>query len=197
MKAEFKVIGITLRKGRDANVAETQIRKYLGRYLKIDSDDTNALYVFNFNQQVGSFKKLFNGLNIFLWFIGICLLLSGMVGVSNIMFVIVNERTREIGIRKAVGAKRKHILWMILLESSVITILAGILGILLGSGLLSIIQYAIQELGDGEFLIKDISINWGTALGALFILVFSGMISGLIPAKKAAEIEPIEAMRFD
>ncbi len=193
----FAVLGLTLKPKCNTAKAEEQIKGYLGKLLSIDPNDTNALYVFNFNQQVKSFQKLFKGLNIFLWFIGICLLLSGMVGVSNIMFVIVNERTREIGIRKAVGAKRKHILWMILFESSAITILAGLLGVLLGSVLLSVIQYAIEKLADGDFLIRDISINWATVLGALFILIFSGMIAGFIPAKKATEIEPIEAMRYD
>ncbi len=197
MKDEFKVIGLTLNKTCNTEIAETHIKKYFGRLLGIDSDDTNALYVFNFNQQVKSFHKIFNGLNIFFWFIGICLLLSGMVGVSNIMFVIVHERTREIGIRKAVGAKRKHILWMILFESASVTLIAGIAGIVLGAGTLSVIGYAIKKLADKDFLIKDISINWATIAGALFVLIISGIIAGLIPAKRATEIEPIEAIRMD
>ena len=120
-----------------------------------------------------------------------------MVGVSNIMFVTVNERTQEIGIRKAVGAKRKHILWLILFESSTITMLAGLIGILLGAILLALIQYIILQFADSDFLIKDISINWITVLGALTILILSGIIAGFIPAKKATEIEPVDAMRFD
>lgn len=197
LKDEFNVIGLTLNKSCDAKIAEKHIKNYLGRHLNIDANNTNALYVFNFNQQVESFQKIFKGLNIFLWFIGICLLLSGMVGVSNIMFVIVKERTREIGIRKAVGAKRKHILWMILLESASITLMAGGIGVLLGAGTLSIAEYGIQKMAGSDFLIKDIGINWGTSVGALFILIFSGIIAGFIPATHATEIEPIEAMRYD
>lgn len=197
LKPDFNVFGLTLSKNCNANMAENHIKRYLERILNIDADDTNSLYVFNFNQQVESFQKLFKGLNVFLWFIGICLLLSGMVGVSNIMFVIVNERTREIGIRKAVGAKRKHVLMMILFESASITLLSGFVGVLLGAGLLSLIEYGIQKLTDGDFLIKDIGINWGTSVGALFILIISGIIAGFIPAKRATEIEPVEAMRYD
>ncbi len=197
IKKEFNVFGLTLKESCNTAQAENQLKKYLGRYLGIDPKDTNALYIFNFNQQVKSFQKLFKGLNLFLWFIGICLLLSGMVGVSNIMFVTVNERTREIGIRKAVGAKRKHILWLILFESSTITMLAGLIGILLGAILLALIQYIILQFADSDFLIKDISINWITVLGALTILMLSGIIAGFIPAKKATEIEPVDAMRFD
>jgi putative ABC transport system permease protein len=177
--------------------AETQIKHYLGRRLNFDPDDSNALHVFNFEQQVKSFQKLFTGLNVFLWFIGICLLLSGMVGVSNIMFVIVNERTREMGIRKAVGAKRKHILAMILSESAAITLLAGLIGIVLGTGVLSLVEYGLQKLLDKDFLIKETSINWGTVIGALVILIISGVIAGLIPAQKAAGVEPVEAMRTE
>lgn len=197
VKNEFNVVGLTLTKTCNTNIAETHIKNYLGRHLSIDANNTDTLYIFNFSQQVESFRKIFKGLNLFLWFIGICLLLSGMVGISNIMFVIVKERTREIGIRKAVGAKRKHILWMILLESASITLMAGGIGVLLGVGTLSAVEYGIQKLAGNDFLIKEIGINWGTTAGALFILIFSGIIAGFIPAKHATEIEPIDAMRFD
>ncbi len=197
VKDEFSVLGVTAVKSCNTKKAESHIKNYLGRLLDFDPDDPDALYIFNFNQQVKSFGKLFTGLNIFFWFIGICLLLSGMVGVSNIMFVVVHERTREIGIRKAVGAKRKHILWMILFESAVVTLMAGITGIILGAGALSAIGYGIRQFAGKDFLIKDVSINWATIAGALFILIISGMIAGLIPAKRATEIDPIEAIRSD
>jgi putative ABC transport system permease protein len=197
VKNEFRVIGLTLKNNTDTKTGETYIKKFLGRYLQIDAEDSNALYVLNFNQQVKSFQTLFKGLNIFLWFIGICLLVSGIVGVTNIMFVIVNERTREIGIRKAVGAQPNHILWMILIESATITVMAGIIGLLMGAGVLAIIKYALKTLVDKDFLIKDISINWGIVVGALFILIFSGIIAGLIPAKRATEIQPIDAIRYE
>jgi len=197
VSSEFSVIGITLNDMKAPQKVELNLKKYLGRLLNFDPDDTNALYVFNFDQQVNSFQKLFTGLNIFLWFIGICLLMSGIVGVANIMVVIVNERTREIGIRKAIGATNQHILWMILLESAFITLLAGIIGILLGSGTLLLIRYALHHLADNNFLIKDVSVNWLTIIGALIILIFSGIAAGLIPAKKATEIEPIDAIRYE
>jgi putative ABC transport system permease protein len=197
IRSEFGVIGMTLKDIKDTQKFETNLKRFLGRCLNFDPDDTNALYVFNFDQQVSSFQKLFKGLNIFLWFIGICLLMSGVVGVANIMIVIVNERTPEIGIRKAIGATNQHILWMILLESAFITLLAGIIGILLGSGTLMLIRYALQHFAGNNFLIRDVSVNWLTIIGALIILIFSGIVAGLFPAKKATEIEPIDAIRYE
>jgi len=195
MSKEFSVFGVALKKGCKSSKAEQQIKSYLGKQLAFDPRDTNALYVFNFDQQVKSINKLFSGLNMFFWFIGICLLLSGMAGVVNIMFVLVNERTREIGIRKALGAKRKHILMMILTESVTITILAGILGIILGTGTLYILEYVLNTVMGDDFLIKEASVHFGTVAGALFILIMSGLLAGIIPASRAADIEPIEAIR--
>lgn len=197
VKDEFTVFGFTLRGNCLSSKAENHLKHYLGRMMSFDPNDTNAIYVFNFDQQVKSFRKLFTGLNIFLWFIGICLLLSGVVGVSNIMFVIVNERTREIGIRKSVGAKRKNIISMVLVESAAITVLAGFVGIILGAGVLSLAEYGLRKLVDADFLIKETSINLGTVAGALMILIVSGLIAGFIPAQRAAEIQPIEAMRAE
>lgn len=193
----FNVIGITCHDVKNIKSAETYIRKFLGRSLMIDADDNATLYIFNFNQQVETFHKIFTGLNIFFWFIGICLLMSGIAGVANIMFVIVNERTSEIGIRKAVGATSQHILWMILLESAFITVLAGIIGVILGTGVLSLLGYILRTMVDDSFIIKDVSINLLTIFGALFVLVFSGIVAGLIPAKRATEIQPIDAIRSE
>ncbi len=184
-----------MKSGINTKTAESHISNYLAHQLLFDPSDSNALYVVNYDQQVKSFQKLFSGLNIFFWFIGICLLLSGMVGVTNIMFVIVNERTSEIGIRKAIGATNKNILNMILTESAIITLLAGIIGIIIGAIIISMGSYLLDKIVDKDFIIKDISINWITVVGALVILVLSGLAAGLIPAKRATEIEPIDAIR--
>jgi len=195
LNPNFNVIGLTLKSGINTKTAESHISNYLAHQLLFDPSDSNALYVVNYDQQVKSFQKLFSGLNIFFWFIGICLLLSGMVGVTNIMFVIVNERTSEIGIRKAIGATNKNILNMILTESAIITLLAGIIGIIIGAIIISMGSYLLDKIVDKDFIIKDISINWITVVGALVILVLSGLAAGLIPAKRATEIEPIDAIR--
>lgn len=193
---EFNVFGVSL-KTKDTEKAESYIKAYLGRHLGFSPSDNDALYIFNFDQQMKSFQKIFTGLNIFLWFIGLCLLITGMIGVTNIMFVVVHERTNEIGIRKAVGATTKHILSMILTEAVTITLLAGIIGVILGSIVIFALKYMLNELVNDDFIIKDISTNWLTIIGALILLVMCGIVAGFLPAKKATEITPIDAMRYE
>ncbi|MCF8360945.1 MAG: ABC transporter permease [Prolixibacteraceae bacterium] len=193
---EFNVFGMSL-KTKNTEKAENYIKAYLRRHLGFDPSDNDALYIFNFDQQMKSFQKIFTGLNIFLWFIGLCLLITGMIGVTNIMFVVVHERTNEIGIRKAVGATTKHILLMILTEAVTITLLAGIIGVVLGSMLIFALKYMLNELVNDDFLIKDICTNWLTIIGALILLVMCGIVAGFLPAKKATEITPIDAMRHE
>ncbi len=192
---EFSTFGLTLANNCSAIKSENQLRHYLGRLWGFDYDDANALYVFNFEQQVQSFNQLFKVLDTFFWFIGICLLLTGIIGVSNIMFVIVKERTSEIGIRKAIGAKQKEILMMILSESVLITLIAGLLGILLGAAVLSLLEYGAQQLLEEDFLIREADVNWSTIIGAFVILIVSGLFAGFLPAHQAAQIEPIDAIR--
>ncbi|MCF8362102.1 MAG: ABC transporter permease [Prolixibacteraceae bacterium] len=193
---KFNVFGVSL-KTKDTEKAENYIKAYLGRHLGFAPSDNDALYIFNFDQQMKSFQKIFTGLNIFLWFIGLCLLITGMIGVTNIMFVVVHERTNEIDIRKAVGATTKHIISMILTEAVTITLLAGIIGVMLGSIVIFALKYMLNELVNDDFLIKDISTNWLTIIGALILLVMCGIVAGFLPAKKATEITPIDAMRYE
>jgi putative ABC transport system permease protein len=193
---DFRVFGISLN-SKSTQKAEEYIKHYLGRHLGFDPADNNALNIFNFDQQIKSFQKIFTGLNIFLWFIGLCLLITGMIGVTNIMFVVVHERTSEIGIRKAVGATAHHILSMVLTEAVAITLLAGLIGVALGGVALFALKYLLNEIAGDDFLIKEVSTNWMTIIGALVLLVLCGIIAGFLPAKRATEITPIDAMRYE
>ncbi|MGF7138642.1 ABC transporter permease [Roseimarinus sediminis] len=193
---EFNVLGMSL-KTKDTEKAENYLKTYLGRHLGFDTSDKDALYIFNFDKQIKSFQKIFTGLNIFLWFIGFCLLITGMIGITNIMFVVVHERTNEIGIRKAVGATTNQILSMILTETVTITLLAGIIGAMLGSIVIFALKYILNVLVNDDFLIKDISTNWLTIIVAFILLVMCGIIAGLLPAKKATEISTIDAIRYE
>lgn len=191
---DFSVFGLSLAPDSDVSLVESRIKHFLAQQLLFDSKDKKALYIFNFEQQSSMFLKLFEGLNQFFWFIGICLLLSGVIGVTNIMFVVVKERTKEIGIRKAIGAKPQNILTMILFESISITVFAGFLGILVGVLGLELINLYLQSL---DILIKNTFIDFRVVIGALVILVVSGLVAGLVPANNAMKIKTIKAIQTE
>ncbi len=193
---EFKSFLMNLSPDVISTDFELDFKKYIGNKLDFDYRDTKALTIMNFEEQIKSFNQLFDGLKIFLWFIGVCLLLTGMIGVGNIMLVIVKERTREIGIRKAVGATPKSIIGLILTESILITLFSGLFGLMLGVLVICGGNIVLSNLKDSESnLIKEFSFNGLTSLSALLILISSGCLAGIIPAKKAAEIKPIDAIR--
>jgi putative ABC transport system permease protein len=146
-------------------------------------------------EQAKSFNKLFAGIKVFLWLLGASLLTSGVVGISNIMFIVVKERTREIGIRKAIGATPQSILGLILIESITVTLAAGLVGMGLGVGIIQIINSLIQSSADGDqALVTSININFTIALIALITIVLAGCLAGLFPARNAADVKPVEAI---
>jgi len=146
--------------------------------------------------------KIFQAIKIFIWIIGIGTLIAGIVGVSNIMLIVVKERTKEIGIRKAIGASPSSVIGLILLESIMITTIAGYIGLVLGTGLMEMINYfMVQSVGTGPsqqdsgtiFLNPTVDIN--IAVYSTLLLIVAGAIAGYIPAKRAASIKPIVALR--
>lgn len=147
--------------------------------------------------------KIFNGMDVFLWIIGLSTLVIGIIGVANIMQVTVNERQREIGIRKALGAKPRAIINMILTEAVVVTLFSGLIGLVAGVGLMEFVSHWVQTTGVGSrqvegitlTLFRDPSIDLSTALLALIVMVVSGAIAGYQPARKAVRIPAVEAMR--
>jgi putative ABC transport system permease protein len=157
-------------------------------------DDTSALYVVNYEEQMSVFSKFFSGFNIFLLFIGCCLLLTGVIGVSNIMYIIVKERSREIGIKKAIGATEIAIIKEFLLESVLLTLLAGLSGFMLGIGALWIVDLVLaNSIGDEQIITRTV-VEIKYLVLATLILALSGLLAGFFPAQKAVEIKPVEAM---
>ena len=142
---------------------------------------------------------IFNGISAFIWIIGAGTLIAGMIGVSNIMLISVRERTREIGIRKALGAKPNSILSSILLESTFITFIFGYIGLFLGVGLGELVATILEQPGmEGAIeIFKNPTIDIGVALIALLILVLAGLVAGYFPALKAVRVSPVEAMRAE
>ncbi|QZE15065.1 ABC transporter permease [Halosquirtibacter laminarini] len=193
---EYNSLVLTLAKKTDATAFENKIKTFLGKRKGFNKEDKKAIFILNFENQVKMFDKLFKGINLFLWIIGLCFLLSGIVGIGNIMLVIVKERTHEIGIRKAIGAESSSIVRMIITESIVITSMAGIIGLVVGGGVIGILNWVIESFfTDKDSLFTEASIDYAVIIFSLSILMLSGIIAGFIPAKKAASITPVEAIR--
>ncbi|WP_339686513.1 ABC transporter permease [uncultured Nonlabens sp.] len=153
-------------------------------------DDRVAIRVEDTLEQAKPFFDLIDVIKAVFWFIGLGTIIAGVVGVGNIMLIVVKERTKEIGIRKALGALPSEIIMMILQESIFITSISGLIGLFLGVGLLEIAAPYIQN----DF-IDNPTVDFATAITTVIILVVSGAIAGFIPARRAANIKPIEALR--
>ncbi len=156
-----------------------------------DPEDKRALDIMNKSEDVRRFNALFAGIRLFIWIIGIGTIIAGVVGVSNIMMIVVKERTKEIGIRKALGATPISIISLILQESIMITGFAGYVGLVLGVGLLEIIS---KNMPQTDFF-KNPEADFSLAVGATVLLVIAGAIAGFVPAMKAAKVKPVEALR--
>jgi putative ABC transport system permease protein len=166
------------------------LEKQIKERYTVAPDDNSAVTVRNTLESAQKIYSLLNMVNIFFWIVGIMTIFAGIVGVGNIMLIIVKERTKEIGIRKALGAKPWSIVGMILHESIFVTFMAGFFGLFLGLLLLEF----VAPLIDTDF-ISNPSVNFNIALTTVFILVLAGAIAGFFPAWKAARIKPITALR--
>ncbi len=174
-----------------AEEAENALRATLGRQHMFDSTDRSAVWSWNAFASYISGMKVTGYLNLAVWVIGIFTLLTGIVGVSNIMFVSVRERTHEIGIRRAIGAKPRSILTQVLAESVAITALFGYIGIVLGTIALQIVNHLFSDIGAFSNATVDLNIAFQVTLA----LVIAGGMAGLFPALKAIKVKPVEALR--
>ena len=153
--------------------------------------DEDAIGYFNLQKEFEEISGLFTGLELFTWFVGLCTLFAGIIGVSNIMLIIVKERTKEIGIRKSLGATPLSIVSLILQESVFLSIVGGYIALIIGLLLLDLLSMAMPA----DSIILNPAVSPGVAIGSLVLLVVGGMIAGILPAQKAAAISPIEAIR--
>jgi putative ABC transport system permease protein len=173
---------------------EQQIRTILAKRHKIHPDDKHAIGSFNAQKEWNKVSTLFRGIQIFVWFVGMMTLLAGVIGVSNIMLIVVKERTKEIGIRKALGATPWSITSLILQESIVLTSLAGYAGLIAGVGLIEGLSAVVGP--DNEFF-ATAQIDINVALLGAAVLIVGGALAGLIPARHAVRINPVEALRAE
>ncbi len=167
------------------------IKRQLSSLHSFDVNDPRALNIFNKGKEYERTMKLFRSIRMFIWVIGIGTIIAGVVGVSNIMLIVVKERTKEIGIRKAIGATPGSVISLILQESVLITSFAGYIGLVLGVLLLETVS---KVMPPNPFFLHP-EADFGIAVGATVLLVVSGALAGLVPAMKAASIKPIVALR--
>lgn len=183
------------------NKFNDKLKDKMATSLRFDPKDPRALWVWNGQSKYIETIKIFGGITIFVSIIGIFTLIAGIVGVSNIMLVSVKERTREIGIRKAIGAPPASILWSIILESIIITTAFGYIGMMLGIGLTEMVNYFMVQSAAhstseaGMSVFKNPTVELSYVLISTSILILSGVIAGYMPARRAVRIKPIEAMR--
>ena len=177
---------------------EQKIKNLLAGPMQFDKEDPRAIGVWTQEESVEEQGRVMAAIRLFILLLGLCTLISGAVGVSNIMLVSVRERTKELGIRKALGASPSTIMWSVVGESLIITTFFGFIGVLIGSGIVSFIGLILSKSkGGGSQVLLNPSVDFGAILIATLILIIIGVIAGTIPAYRAMRIKPIEAMNAD
>ena len=179
----------------DADIVkvEENVKSILKRRHGVHPDDDRAFGSFNFGEMFGKITGFVKGMKFLTWFVGIATLIAGVIAIGSILLITVSERTKEIGIRRAIGATPGNIKVQIILESVFLTLVAGILGIIFAGGILMMINASLTD-GDGIPFVNP-TVNTTIALGAVGALVTFGTLIGLIPAQRAISIKPIDALR--
>jgi putative ABC transport system permease protein len=177
---------------KEAKDIEGTLRTSLAKRFKFNPEDKRAIFINSNVENYARFQGLFAGIRMYVWFIGIMTIIAGIVGVSNIMIVVVKERTKEIGIRKALGATPGSIVGLILLESIVITGFAGYIGLTAGVGLLELLS-PVFSAPDSFF--QHPQADFRVAVGATILLVIAGTLAGIIPARRASKVKPVVALK--
>jgi len=163
----------------------------------IHPEDDRAVGHFDLFEEYNKVNGLFIALKAVAYFVGILVLLSGIIGISNIMLIVVKERTNEIGIRRALGATPWMIRGQILLESIFLTIISGMAGIALATGIIALINMQLDGMDTTEMMFANPSVDLGVVFVALSILILSGLLAGLIPAQNAIRVQPVDALRTE
>ena len=197
MGNEVHFLALTSVPGVPVSVVEEKVKDIIKKRHSISPTDTQAINSVNIEKQFLQMRGLFMGISILTWIVGIGTLMAGVIGVSNIMLVIVKERTKEIGVQRALGARPITIISQIMLESVALTTVAGYIGLSLGVGLLELINKIMesQPKSNEEMFFRHPEVSISVAVASLIVLIIAGLFAGSIPAKRALQIKPIEALR--
>lgn len=189
---QFRNFVFQVRAGVDEVQVRNRLRKYLASKVGFDAQDEQAVYIQSMEEQTQIFDSFFSVLRAFLWFVSGSMMLGGILGIGNVMYASVLERTREIGIRKALGATARQIRHMVLGEALLITSGSAIVGVLTSFGLLQLVELFVPENGPFQF---HPYVDVLSAVSAVAVLALAGILTGLRPASYAARIQPIDALR--
>lgn len=181
--------------GLHARVAEGDVKRYLAQRKKVNPADAGVFGSFNLQNEFDKVQGLFVGINLFSWVVAIGTIFAGAVGVGNIMLIVVKERTREIGLRKALGATPASIVAMIMQESLFIAVVAGYSGLVVGALSLEAVARILDATGGNSGFFSRPEVDFQTAIVALAVLVVAGVLASLLPAAKAAAVNPIIALQ--
>jgi len=197
MGDEVHFFAVTGKNNIPVSIVEKKCMQLLAERNKIAPEDEQAFGHFNLEEEFRKMRGLFTGISTLIWIVGIGTLFAGVIGVSNIMLIVVKERTKEIGIQRSIGASPWRVISQVIMESVVLTSLAGMVGLVLGVAILEGLNYQMVNSGAEADMFKNPGVNFNIALTALVVLVMSGVLAGLIPARKAVSIRPVEALRAE
>jgi len=190
-------VGMVMMTTGDAPLATTEgmakdVKRRIAARHAFSTEDPRAVFVNNNNEEFQKFTSLMAAIRLFVWIVGVGTILAGVVGVSNIMMITVRERTREIGVRKALGATPWSVVALVLQESILITSVAGYIGLVVGIGVL---ELAAKNLPAGSDYFRNPNVDLAVAAEATLLLIVAGLAAGFVPARRAAAVRPVEALR--
>ena len=173
---------------------ESNVREILKARHETAPDDEMAIGSFNTEEEFGKMRRIFTAIRGITWFVGVCTLLSGIVGVSNILLITVRERTAEIGMRRAVGATPSAIMWGIVQEATVLTAVSGYVGVVAGVIVLEIVGFVV---GDKQAMLARPQVDFGVVVLATLVLMLAGIVAGFLPARRAVQVRTVDALRTE
>lgn len=188
---------LTSKPGVEVSVVEQKSIELLKTRHKVAPEDDRAVGFFNLAKEYKQMTGLFSGINGLIWIVGTGTLLAGVIGISNIMLVIVKERTKEIGVMRAIGATPGKVIGQIISESVFLTTVAGYIGLVIGVAIIELINRNLPPAEGSNTMFLNPTVDFKVAITALLILVVSGIVAGLIPARKAVSMKPIDALRYE
>lgn len=188
-------MAVTAKDGESISELKKEVFEVVKQRHTIAPKDDRAIGHFDLFEQYNKITGLFLALNAVAYFVGIMVLISGVIGISNIMLIVVKERTNEIGVRRALGATPWQIKGQILMESITLTIIAGMTGIVFATGVLILVNKFLPQ--DADLMFVNPSVDLNSIVIALIILIISGLLAGLIPAQNAIKIKPVDALRTE